>query len=341
MDSRILDRLEELYGEELALVQADLGQLERSIGTMLKSIGAGLLQRTVDRGGHGCRGSSIPCSCGGSLRFVGHRCQSVHTLWGWITIRRAYYHCASCHRSEVPYDQDSGLEAEQLSPALAQACCLLAVDDSFAESAHKIEQLFGEAIADTTVEGLVHQVGAVSAQQQEHQRQQFETTRHVPVAEAQPQRLYTSVDGTTAHERDGWHEAQIGCIYWEDPQFRRHSYYVGRFCDSQRFGWYLWLAACRWGLRGAAEVIYLGDGAPWIRSERRRPFSAGRFYRRLASRQRVSLGLWQDLVRPRHGANATVGGRTTVSALGRPHARPAGGSQAAASQPSRQAAYGV
>ena len=289
MDSRILDQLEELYGEELTLVQPDLGQLEQSIGTMLKSIGAGLLQRMVNRGRNGYQGSSIPCSCGNSLRFVGHRCRSVHTLWGWITIRRAYYHCPTCHRSDMPYDQDSGLGAEQLSPALAQACCLLAVDDSFAESVRKIEQLFGEALADTTVEDLVHQVGAVSAQPQERQRQEFETTRQIPAAEAQPQRLYVSVDGTTAHERDGWHEAKVGCIYWEDQQFRRHSYYVGRFCDSETFGWYLWLAACRWGLRSAEEVIYLGDGAPWIRSEWRRHFQRAVF---IIDWYHVSEHLW-------------------------------------------------
>jgi hypothetical protein len=47
---------------------------------------------------------------------------------------------------------------------------------------------------------------------------------------------------------------------------------VGRFCDSATFGWYLWLAACRWGLRGAAEVVYLGDGAAWIRNEQARHF---------------------------------------------------------------------
>lgn len=277
MDSRILDALEELYGEELTLGQPDLGQLEQAIGTILKSLGAGLLQRLVDRGRNGYRGSAIPCSCGSSMRFVDHRPRSVHTLWGWIAIRRAYYHCPTCHRSEVPYDRDSGLGAEQLSPALAKACCTLAVDDSFAESARKIEQLFGEAMAATTVEGLVHQVGAVSAQQQEDQRQQFEATRQTPAGEAQPQRLYVSVDGTTARERDGWHEAKVGCIYWEDEQFRRHAYYLGRFCDSQTFGWYLWLAACRWGLRGAKEVIYLGDGAPWIRSEQQQHFQRAVF----------------------------------------------------------------
>lgn len=277
MDSGILDQLEALYDEELTLVQDDLGQSETCVQAIIKSIGAGLLQRVVERGPNGYRGSAMRCRCGGSMRFVGHRRRSVHTLLGWITIRRAYYHCAACGGSEAPYDPDSGLGSEQLSPTLAQACGLLAVDDSFAESARKIEHLFGESVCETTVERLVHQVGAVSIQQQDHQYEHFQARRQAPAAETQPQRLYVSVDGTTAHERDGWHEAKIGCIYWEDQRFQRHAYYVGRFCDSQTFGWPLWLAACRWGLRGAVEVVYLGDGAAWIRHEHDRHFQRAVF----------------------------------------------------------------
>ena len=272
MDNRILDQLEAVYGEELALVQGDLGQLEQSVARTLKSLGSGLLQRLVNRDRNGYRGTWLACPCGGSVRFVGHRSRSIHTLFGWITIRRAYYHCSQCGRSQVPYDQTSGLGSEQLSPALARACCLLAVDDSFGEVSKKIGCLFGEEVSDTTVERLVHQVGSVSVQQQEQERQRFEVQREIPISQTQPQRLYVSVDGTTVHEQEGWHEAKIGCIYWEDERLRVHRYYVGRFCNSETFGWYLWLAACRWGLRGAVEVVYLGDGALWIRSEHDRHF---------------------------------------------------------------------
>jgi hypothetical protein len=88
----------------------------------------------------------------------------------------------------------------------------------------------------------------------------------------QPPRLYVSVDGTTVHEQDGWHEVKIGCIYWQDERFQWHTWYVGRFCSSEEFGWHMWLAACRYGLREAPEVVYLGDGAPWVRSEHDRHF---------------------------------------------------------------------
>jgi hypothetical protein len=272
MDSKILNQLQEACGEELALVRGDLGQLEQALGAMLKSLGVGLLQRLVDQGRNGYQGPCVACTCGGWMRFVGHRPRAIHTLFGWITVQRAYYSCPRCGRSKVPYDEASGLGSEQLSPALAKVCCLLAVDDSFGEVSKKVGCLYGEEVSDTTVERLVHQVGSVSVRQQEEDLACFQAERAIPVSQVQPQRLYVSVDGTTVHEYNGWHEAKTGCIYWYDERLDQHKCYVGRFCNSQEFGWHMWLAGCRCGLREALEVVYLGDGAGWVRSEHERHF---------------------------------------------------------------------
>jgi hypothetical protein len=255
MATRILNQLEEACAEELALVRGDLGQLEQSVGTMLKSLGVGLLQRLVDQGRNGYQGPCVACTCGGLMRFVGHRPKAIHTLFGWITVQRAYYCCPQCGRSKVPYDEASGLGSEQLSPALAKVCCLLAVDDSFAEVSRKLACLFAEEVSDTTVERLVHQVGSVSVKQQEKQLERFSIQREIPISQVQVQRLYVSVDGTNVHEQDAWHEAKTGCIYWYDEHLRQHKCYVGRFCNSEEFGWQMWLAACRHGLREALEDL--------------------------------------------------------------------------------------
>jgi hypothetical protein len=46
-------------------------------------------------------------------------------------IERAYYYCPDCGATLFPYDQASGLGSFNLSPAMADACCLIATDDSF------------------------------------------------------------------------------------------------------------------------------------------------------------------------------------------------------------------
>ena len=109
MDTNILELLEEYFNEEFALVRHDLAALEALVKEKMQLLGQGLLQRTVNRERNGYNGSSMPCRCGGSMRFVQHRPRDIHTLFGWINIKRAYYHCPDCRRSLFPYDVASGL----------------------------------------------------------------------------------------------------------------------------------------------------------------------------------------------------------------------------------------
>jgi len=276
MDSKVLDVLEAAIGEELGLA-GGLGALEVAVSGHLQTLGNALLQRVLDRQPNGYKGPAIPCSCGGRKKFVNYRARQVHASMGWLVIRRAYYHCADCKTGLAPYDGQIGLGDEQVSPALAKACCLLAVDDSFEESSRKIEELLGQEVSPKTVERLVHHVGGQVVMEQDRQVQAYAQDRQPPPVEATPARLYVAIDGTTVHEKDGWHEAKVARIYWEDQRLRRHSHTVGRFDDSQTFGRHTWLAACRCGVRQAKEVVFLGDGAAWIRTEWKRHFSRATF----------------------------------------------------------------
>jgi hypothetical protein len=104
MDTKILKELEAAYSEELNLVAGDLGALEAAVKTKMEQLGQGLLQRLVKRQSNGYKDSSISCNCGGSKCFVGHPAKDFNTIFGWIKIRRTYYHCQHCGGSLVPYD---------------------------------------------------------------------------------------------------------------------------------------------------------------------------------------------------------------------------------------------
>ena len=109
MDTKILEILEEYFSEEFLLVRHDLAALETVVKDKMRQLGQGLLQRTVNIKPNGYKGSSMACQCGGSMRFVQHRPRDIHTLFGWIRIERAYYHCPECRKSLFPYDVCSGL----------------------------------------------------------------------------------------------------------------------------------------------------------------------------------------------------------------------------------------
>ena len=113
MDTKILAQLEETFAEEITLAGNDLGSLEMLLKEKMQLLGQGLLQRLVNRGVNGYKGSSMACKCSGSIKFIQHRNKDIHTLFGWITVKRAYYHCADCGSSLFPYDAASGLGSEQ------------------------------------------------------------------------------------------------------------------------------------------------------------------------------------------------------------------------------------
>lgn len=243
----------------------------------MTSLGKGLLQRVVERGANGYKGSSIACQCGGSMKFIQHRKRDIHTIFGWIKLQRAYYHCSYCGRSLSPYDHASGLGSEQLSPGLARACSLLAVDDSFERTSVKIDELLGQNVSDTTIERIVEKVGSAVLHQQDQKLESFLSDRQFTESEVTPKRLYVAADGTTVHETDGWHEVKVGVLYWESERKERKSSYIGRFENSETFGKHLWVEACNCGLREAQEIVFIGDGAPWIRNEKRKHFSRATF----------------------------------------------------------------
>lgn len=266
MNDQIIKQLAETFKHDFELVNHNFPDLEKAVKEKMQQLGQGLLQRLVDLKPNGYHGTSIPCNCGRSMKFIQHRSRDMLTTFGWIKIKRAYYRCPDCGACLVPYDKASGLGSFSLSPAMADACCLVATDDSFQQVSKKIERLLGQTVCDDTVRDVVHHTGAVALQQQQNLWDDFAKDRRIPQAEHKPQRLYICPDGTTVHQKDGWHEAKMGCIYWQDEGFQRQQRYVGRFEDSDTFGGYLWLEACRCGLRQAEQVIYIGDGAAWIRS---------------------------------------------------------------------------
>ena len=277
MSRRIIEQLADAFKHDFELVQNDLGALERAVQEKMQLLGKDLLQKLLDSGSHGYQGASIACRCGESMNFIQHRPKNIHTVFGWIKVKRSYYYCPDCGDSFVPLDKAGGLGSEQISPGLARACCLLAVDDSYQQVSRKIGQLFGRRVCDDTVKQVVHKAGSSVLKRDNDQLESFFANRQIPESQAHPQKLYITVDGTTVHENDGWHEAKVGCIYFEDGQFKRQRRYVSSLDNSAIFGWQLWLEACRCGLRQAKEVVYIGDGAGWIRTERQKHFSKSTF----------------------------------------------------------------
>lgn len=251
-----------LVGEGIELSE-DLGEAETVLRDRLMAIGAQALQRHLETRKLGYEGSSRPCSCRESQRFVEYRPKTIATLLGDVTIQRAYYRCGSCRTSSLPYDERIGLGKGQVSPGLAKAATLVAIQEPFAPSSQMLYELTGRRVSARTIERLTQKAGTL-AEGEESAAAERMRTWEAPAAEVTPARLYVAVDGTMVHETEGYHEAKTATCYWETADGKREARYVVRFASAATFAAFVWVLACRCGLQTAKQIVLLGDGAKWI-----------------------------------------------------------------------------
>jgi hypothetical protein len=261
-----------LLAAEGVSLSDDLTEAERVIRDAVMRVGARALEAHLARAPLGYEGSSRACDdadCAGRQRFVGHRPRTLATLMGQATVRRAYYHCAACGSSCVPYDRRVGLGPEQVSVGLARAAAMLSVVDPFIPAATILHALTGQRLGDRTVHQVARRAGA-AASAAERTAALAMATWSVPTGGvvARPRRLYVAVDGVMVH-RDQWNEAKCVTCYWDVPgpagaEPARAARYAVRFESAEQFKAFVWSLANRCGLASADEVVLLGDGAAWI-----------------------------------------------------------------------------
>jgi hypothetical protein len=98
--------------------------------------------------------------CHESARFVDYRPKTVQSLVGTFPLDRAYYHCRSCGRGEVPWDEALGLTPQALTPGARELVCIAGLVDSFGEAADVVlRKLAGLTVSESTVERTSEAVG--------------------------------------------------------------------------------------------------------------------------------------------------------------------------------------
>ena len=281
---KVVEELTRQFGEKLRgwmeeIRDTDaitLDKLEDSVRGGMQSLGREALQGLVDMVGTGKSTEPVGCpKCGKKMAFVRYQRKWVQTLLGAIRPERAYYHCAECRQGHVPLDHHLGLGSDSLSGELEQALCLLVARMPLEETADTLQRLLRVEVDDNTVQRAALRVGSELAARQERRAEQAWQASKPPEMEAEeaPERLYISVDGTTAHLQEGWKEVKVAAIYETEalPQADGtigikavRITYVVSFEDAQTFARHVYLEAARRGLEQAQEVVVLGDGAEWI-----------------------------------------------------------------------------
>ena len=98
--------------------------------------------------------------CQESARFVEYRPKTVQSMVGDFPLDRAYYHCRSCGKGVLPWDETLGLTAQALTPGARELVCVAGLVDSFGEAADVVlRKLAGLRVSESTVQRTSEAVG--------------------------------------------------------------------------------------------------------------------------------------------------------------------------------------
>jgi len=253
-----------VLAEDLALEMA-----EETVRAGVLAIGARLLAAGLAARGTGKAGARHPCSCGADARCEGYRSKGVHTVVGWITVRRAYYACPDCGHGHCPLDAALGLARDSLSPGVRRLAGRFGALLPFAEAADSLWQAARVPLSASTVRAVTEAVGA---------RREQDLAAEIAAAWAQgvppaigtpPERLYVAMDGIRILGIDGaGREVKVGVVLpvrqHAEREQRQPASYVAGLEPAAAFGPRLALEAHRRGLEEAGRIAVLGDGAAWI-----------------------------------------------------------------------------
>lgn len=249
-----------------------LAEAEAAIRAAVGKIGTAAL-RTVLQGWVD-REDAVRATPPGMAR-EGRRSRWVRSLWGDFQIRRAYYTGPEQGRGEAPADRLLGLW-RSYTPAMARMLCTLSAQMPFEAAAQLLADMTGASVNGRQFHRFTAEAAAAA--------RAWIGTLDPP--ERPVDTLYIGFDGTGVPMRkehlvgrkgrgkDGrarTREMRLGCVFTQtgtdrdgNPVRDEHSTsYVAALLPHRLFGRMLKAEAVRRGLRQAARVVLITDGAKW------------------------------------------------------------------------------
>jgi hypothetical protein len=247
--------------------QAILEVSRRLSEAMMSAFGDQLEPRSTHEG------TRVECSCGDEAEFHGYRDRWVRTLCGDIRVKRAYYHCNSCHSGLSPWDRLQGLSERIWSPGLKSLVGELCARLTYTEVSQLLERVLCLSVEESSQQDIVRDLGTrLRAEESNVIEGYFERDEEI-APETSADRLYVCVDAAKAHTDGAWHDIKTGVIFAgvktdvscvREIDRMTQAHYIAAQETSEEFGKRLYARAALSGMVGAKEVVTLGDGADWI-----------------------------------------------------------------------------
>ena len=269
----------------------DLEALEGAVRDAAHAGGARTLEAFLEGVGVGRRDEPVRCTCGAQMLSRGVRAKEVRTLLGPITFKRSIYVCPRCRKSRCPGDEELDVVGTSYSPGVRRLTADFGGDAPFKRVSHQLQVAAGLRISRKDCERMAEAVGEQIKTWTEQEGLNLRLAEP-PAPDETPKTidtLYIEADGTglpmvpselegrKGKQADGsakTREAKLGCVFTQsgvDDQGRpvrdpATTTFTGAIENAAAFGNRLCAEALRRGLYHARRVVFLGDGAEWVKN---------------------------------------------------------------------------
>ena len=259
-----------------------LTAIEQATRVVMQEVGRQTVEMTLKTMNSPYPEPVITCGCDAEANYVRQRTACLHTLFGKVQVRRAYYLCSTCHQGSYPLDTELGLRPNSLSAELTRLAAMIGVQLPFGTGRDLLEALTLISVSDQAMGKATQQVGARVALAESAWQEKIADVDFLLQRQRErrhPVRLYGAIDATKVHIRDDaehrWRDLKIGA--WFEAKGKpptspdgkwsiqaQNIHYYTDISPATAFGNLVWSSGVAHDAQLARELVMLGDGADWI-----------------------------------------------------------------------------
>ena len=280
--TKIAELMVELVKTKLDEEEITLTCIEQATRSILHEVGRQTVEATLKTMKPSYPERMIACDCGEKAEYLRQRAGQLHTIFGKLQVKRAYYLCETCHKGKFPLDDKLGLRPNALSAELSRLVAITGVQLPFGKGRDLFEELALVSVSDQAMAKATQRVGDIVAEKERRQQQIARDEAYLLQRKRearQPVRLYGVMDAAKIHIRDDpehrWRDIKIGAWFEAGGQpptspngewsiRAKNIYYYADICPANEFGELLWGSGVAHDAQLAHELVMLGDGADWI-----------------------------------------------------------------------------
>jgi len=260
---------------KITLERRDVHGIEEALLKAREEAFLAIFQRVLERvEAEAVRDKRRCLRCGQEYVRNGRRAKRLRTLVGELWYRRVRVRCRGCGEEHFPLDEALKLEGgEGTTLGVRERSLWAAVELSYEKAHEFLSKYTGLGVSRKKIYSMAMEEGERIAAWEERRRERVFEEGVVVEGQKKPGTLYIQVDGTAVNDREerDWMECKVGASF-----SRRVNVSKGRVWladkrtyagveSHESFGEKFFLDCVAQGVLGAERVIFISDGAKWIR----------------------------------------------------------------------------